>query len=147
MSHELQLKTGEMSDWDRYINIPGTPQLFSQKIGANTSGVCHPYGVVPVDGTKNTPSNPELYDPGTTIDGTPGISTYFSNYSVTNNQSTYIGGAPYKDVIKYEADGITTKSLSEQTEPDSDAYNHNGAPYYKYYVMRIPAEYDVDAGG
>ena len=75
------------------------------------------------------------------------LSTYFSNYSVTNNQSTYIGGAPYKDVIKYEADGITTKSLSEQTEPDSDAYNHNGAPYYKYYVMRIPAEYDVDAGG
>ena len=135
INHDLYFK-GEGPSY----NIPASAtNMFTQKIGANTSGVCHPYGVVPFDGTTN--QNEALHDTGVTIDGTPNISTYFANYSVTNNQSTYIGGAPYKDVIQYEADGTTTKPLSGQTNPGSDAYNHDGAPWYKYYVMRIPAEY------
>ena len=112
-------------------------ELLTQKIGANTSGICHPYGVVPRDGTKNTDG---LVEPGVTIDGET-VSTYFANYSVTNNQSTYIGGAPYKNVIRYDGEGNPLSTSAQQIEPSISDYNHDGAPLYKYYVLRIPASY------
>ena len=111
-------------------------------LGSNSSGVCHPYGVVPINGTLNA-SGQE--DSGVVVDGVSGISTYFSNYSMSNNQTSYIGGSPYKNTIVYNGDGTvanTNHQKEEESEFADSDYSHN-TPTYRYYVLRVPIEYNV----